>query len=67
MGKAQPLAVTESTAAAMLDMKPSEFRGLVQCGALPRPAQISDKIERWRVSDLEAILNGSAIDNDFET
>ncbi|TNE64441.1 hypothetical protein [Celeribacter ethanolicus] len=63
------IAVTEKTAAAMLDMKPIEFRGLVQRGALPRPTTIAGTIERWRVADLEAIVNGTAArpkDQDFE-
>lgn len=67
--RALPLAVKENTAAAMLDMSPAEFRQLVGCGALPPPLHIG-KATRWRVADLEAILNGISRkpedDQDFE-
>ncbi|WP_323764574.1 helix-turn-helix domain-containing protein [Marinovum sp.] len=56
-----PLAVREKTAAQMLDLKPADFRRLVEEGALPGPARIGDVI-LWRVADLEAILSGSAAD-----
>lgn len=56
--RAQPIAVKENTAAAMFDMSATEFRRLVGCGALPPPCQIGEAI-RWRVADLEAILNGT--------
>ncbi len=55
----QPIAVKETTAAAMLDMSASKFRRLVNCGALPPPKAIGETT-RWRVADLEAILAGIA-------
>ena len=55
MGRNAPIAVAERTAAKMMDMKPSDFRRLVQSGSLPSPVRISG-LERWRVSDLEAVL-----------
>jgi hypothetical protein len=64
----QPLAVKERTAAGLLDMSGSEFRRLVNAGALPAPCLVGG-VERWRVADLEAILNGNAArphDDDFE-
>jgi|AntRauTorcE11898_2_1112593.scaffolds.fasta_scaffold44129_2 predicted DNA-binding transcriptional regulator AlpA len=65
----QPIAVRERTAAAMLDMSASEFRRLVDRGALPPPKKIGGTT-RWRVADLEAILVGLAgkpgDDDDFE-
>lgn len=68
MGRHTPMiAVTEKTAASMLDMKPAEFRRLVDLGALPSPHRIAGELKRWRVADLEAIINGSAIDDEFET
>jgi predicted DNA-binding transcriptional regulator AlpA len=67
--RAQPIAVKENTAAAMLDMSTVEFRRLVGRGALPPPCEIGD-LARWRVSDLEAILIGTNQkpddDDDFE-
>jgi predicted DNA-binding transcriptional regulator AlpA len=62
-----PLAVRETTAAKMLDMSQAEFRRLVGAGALPPPARVGG-CERWRVADIEAILNGSASlpEEDFE-
>jgi hypothetical protein len=49
-------------------MSSSEFRRLVNAGALPAPCFVGG-VERWRVADLEAILNGNAArpqDDDFE-
>ncbi|GAW34980.1 helix-turn-helix domain-containing protein [Roseovarius sp. A-2] len=67
--RAQPIAVKENTAAAMLDMSQAEFRRLVGRGALPPPCQIGEAV-RWRVADLEAILIGTKRkpdgDDDFE-
>ncbi len=54
-----PLFVRSSTAAKMLDMQASEFRRLVARGALPPPVCIGGH-ERWRVSQIEAILLGTA-------
>ncbi|MCR8828050.1 helix-turn-helix domain-containing protein [Pseudosulfitobacter koreensis] len=55
----QPIAVKDTTAAAMLDMPASEFRRLVDRGALPPPKEIGGTT-RWRVADLEAIMMGLA-------
>jgi predicted DNA-binding transcriptional regulator AlpA len=66
---AQPIAVKEQTAAAMLDMSRAEFRRLVGRSALPPPCQIGETV-RWRVADLEEILRGNKRkpddDDDFE-
>lgn len=61
------LAVKETTAAKLLDMHVSEFRHLVQIGALPQPIDLADQLLRWRVSDLESILNGADHEEVFET
>jgi hypothetical protein len=44
------------TAARLLDMKPAEFRRLVEEGALPPPV----KFDRWDVRELERIMSGDA-------
>jgi predicted DNA-binding transcriptional regulator AlpA len=44
------------TAAKMLDMKPAEFRRLVEEGALPRPVSL----DRWDVEELKSIMRGEA-------
>lgn len=56
MGKHTPLFASEATAAALLDMKPAEFRDLVARGALPGP----NKLDRWDVEELRAIMRGEA-------
>lgn len=54
-----PLAVRDTKAAAMLDMSATEFRRLVERGALPPPTRIGG-LERWRVDQIDAILRGDA-------
>lgn len=54
-----PLYASERTAARLLDMAPAAFRALVERGALPPPRPIGDHL-RWRVADLEAIIEGRA-------
>lgn len=66
MGKPQPIAVGEQNAAHILDMTRAEFRSLVECGSLPGPAlRLRDPrgktVERWLVSDLASIKNGTAM------
>ena len=61
-----PLFADDRTAATLFCMTPVEFRGLVETGALPGPVQIAG-YERWRVSDLEAVATGAAMEEDFET
>lgn len=56
MGQHTPLFASERTAAALLDMKPAEFRALVTAGSLPGPSLL----ERWDVSELQAIMRGQA-------
>lgn len=53
----QPLFASDVTAAALLDMRPAEFRELVAAGALPAPVQIG-ALRRWDVDELRAILRG---------
>ncbi|SIS65092.1 hypothetical protein SAMN05421772_102277 [Paracoccus saliphilus] len=55
--KIQPLFVRLENAAKMLDMKPAEFRQLVECGSLPGPV----KHDRWDVEQLASIMRGDAV------
>ena len=54
-----PVLASERTAAKLLDMKPAEFRGLVNNGVLPKPASIGG-FERWDVEQLQSIARGDA-------
>ena len=51
-----PIFARDVTAARMLDMKPAEFRRLVEQGALPPPV----KFDRWDVEALKSIMTGEA-------
>jgi hypothetical protein len=46
-------------AAALLDIKPAQFRGLVDLGILPGPTIIGG-YERWDVELLQTIVRGEA-------
>ncbi len=59
MSRHAPLFANDRNAAALLDMKPAEFRGLVDDGVLPRPTKIGD-FERWDVEQLQSIARGDA-------
>ncbi|KUP90937.1 helix-turn-helix transcriptional regulator [Tritonibacter horizontis] len=63
----QPIAVRDTTAAKMLDLPATEFHKLVNAGALPKPCNLGHHV-RWRVSDIQAILDGHAArpSEDFE-
>lgn len=54
-----PLFAGDRKAAALLDMKPAEFRGLVDDGVLPKPKNIGG-FERWDVEQLQSIARGDA-------
>ena len=49
----------DKKAAELLDMKPAEFRGLVDHGVLPKPTNIGG-FERWDVEQLRSIARGDA-------
>jgi predicted DNA-binding transcriptional regulator AlpA len=55
----KPVAVRDTTAAAMLDMSAAEFRRLVERGALPPPARIGD-LERWDYAHIKCVSVGVA-------
>lgn len=57
-----PILASETSAAKLLDLKPAEFRALVQAGLLPRGREIAPGLVRWPVKDLENIANGNAAD-----
>lgn len=59
MSKHAPIFASERTAAQLLDMKPAEFRALVDRGALPGPRRLGD-LERWDVEELRRIITGEA-------
>lgn len=68
MAYVQPILASASTAAKLLDMKPSEFDRLVARGCLPRGREIAPGMIRWPVADLQRIITGAAIeDSEFET
>ena len=57
MSRFTPLFVHERNAALLLDMKPVEFRALMEAGHLPKPRLIGG-FERWDVEALRKIANG---------
>lgn len=60
------LFASDKSAAQLLDMKRAEFLSLVERGAIQGPEYIGG-VARWRVSTLEAINSGAAMDEEFET
>jgi predicted DNA-binding transcriptional regulator AlpA len=63
MGQVERIAVTEKTAAKMMDMSATKFRELVNFGAFPKPVSLGGGLKRWRVTDLKAIIDGTAAKN----
>ena len=61
-----PILASEATAARLLDMKPAEFRALVEAGHLPRGREIAPGVPRWVTDDLRRIASGEAIDGGIE-
>lgn len=67
MGRHEPIAVREKTAAAMLDMKPCEFRRLVS-EVHVHPAKMIGGMPRWETQTLRRMISGEAAENgEFET
>lgn len=62
----RPIWSRETTAAKLLDMKPAEFRSLVEAGHLPPPEEIAPGFKRWKTEALERIRNGAAIEGPME-
>ena len=61
-----PIFVSETTAAKLLDMKPAEFRALVEAGHLPKGREIAPGVLRWVTDDLRRIRSGEAIEAGIE-
>ncbi len=57
-----PIFASETSAALLLDLKPAQFRELVQAGHLPRGREIAPGLVRWPVDDLRRIATGEASD-----
>ncbi len=60
MANFAPILANETTAARLLDLKPGEFRSLVDSGHLPRGREIAPGLVRWPVEDLRRIACGEA-------
>ncbi len=58
MSRVTPILVTENTAAAMLDMRPDEFRALVEGGHLPGGREIAPGFKRWDTEELRKLAKG---------
>ncbi len=61
MASLAPMFAGETNAARLLDMKPAEFRALVDQGHLPRPKDVGG-FARWDVEELGKIIRGEAAD-----
>lgn len=61
MASPLPLFASERNAARLLDMRPAEFRALVEGGHLPKPRKIAG-FERWDVHELRRIVSGEAVE-----
>ncbi|MFN4129798.1 MAG: hypothetical protein ACK4GC_08275 [Paracoccaceae bacterium] len=57
-----PILASETSAAKLLDMKPAEFRALVEAGHLPKGKEIAPSFVRWDVDTLRHIGSGQAIE-----
>ena len=55
-----PLFANEANAARLFDMKPAEFRDLVERGLLPSGTEIAPGFIRWNCEQLKAIASGVA-------
>lgn len=60
MQREQPIFASEKTAARLLDMKPDDFRALVDRGHLPPPRKIGN-LERFDLAELQAVIRGDKI------
>ena len=58
VNRLSPILANETTAAALLDMRPAEFRALVQAGHLPKGKEIAPGFPRWDTEDLRKLFKG---------
>lgn len=67
MGQHQLILAKAPKAAAMMSMTQARFIALVEAGSLPKPVLVVGMREpRWRVSDLESVGTGAAMEEDGE-
>ncbi len=59
MASLAPIFVNETNAARLLDMKPGEFRALVDGGHLPPGQAIAPGFVRWNTEDLRNLAKGN--------
>ena len=64
MASLAPILAGEKKAAELLDMKPAEFRALVEAGHLPKGTEIAPGYRRWDVDALRKIATGQACEGD---
>lgn len=57
-----PIFASEDKAARLLDMRPADFRALVDAGHFPRGREIAPGVVRWEVDMLRRIGRGEAVD-----
>jgi hypothetical protein len=60
MARLAPILADDKDAAALLSMKPAEFRALVEAGHLPKGREIAPGFTRWDVEQLRRIVRGDA-------
>ena len=53
-----PIWASDSTTAALLDMRPAEFRAQVEVGNLPPGREIAPGVLRWNTDDLRKLAKG---------
>ncbi len=64
MASLPPMFASETKAAQLLDMKPADFRKLVDGGHLPKGREIAPGVVRWDVDALRQIGGGGAIEGE---
>ena len=61
LSRLTPMLANEKTAATLLDMKPTDFRRLVEEGHLPKGKTIGG-FTRWDTEDLLRIIRGDVVE-----
>lgn len=62
MANMQPIMVSQDSAARLMELTRSEFKSLVESGALPRGREIAPGITRWCVQELRRIASGDLVE-----